>query len=413
MPSNSPVVIVGAGLAGATAAQTLRESGFDGPVMLLGSELERPYARPELSKGYLQGSSERASLFVHEPSWYDEHQVELRLGATAVGLDPSRSQLSLSDGTELFYDRLLLTTGSSPRKLTVPGSDLPGVLSLRTLGDSDQLRKVLASIERLVVVGGGWIGLEVAAAARAAGVSVTILERGALPLERVLGPEVAAIFADLHRRNGVDLRVQSEISEVLGSGGVVRGVRLSDGEELAADAVLAAVGIIPNTQLAVSGRLSIDNGIRVNERLQSSAPEIFAAGDVANAFHPFLHRSIRVEHWANALHQPVVAARAMMGGSAGYDRLPYFYTDQYDLSMEYIGYVEPDSYDRVVFRGDPTGGEFLAFWLSGGRILAGMNVNVWDVVDTVDALIRTNAPVDISLLTDPDVPLESLVPDKG
>ncbi|MFD6185022.1 NAD(P)/FAD-dependent oxidoreductase [Streptomyces goshikiensis] len=410
MTTNSAYVIVGAGLGGAKAAQTLREEGFDGPLVLIGAEHERPYERPPLSKGYLLGTQERDKAYVHPEQWYTEHDVDLRLGTTATALDTAARQVTLADGSRIAYARLLLTTGSSPRRLPVPGADLDGVLYLRRLEDSDRLKTAFRPGATIVVVGAGWIGLETAAAARAAGARVVVLESAELPLLRVLGREVAQVFADLHRDHGVDLRFGVRIASITGDGGTADGVLLDDGTRLPADAVVVGVGITPNTGLAEEAGLDVDNGILADDHLRTSAPDVYAAGDVVNAHHPFLGRRIRVEHWANALNQPQTAARAMLGQDAAYDPLPYFFTDQYDLGMEYTGYVEPGGYDRVVFRGSPATREFIAFWLAGDRVLAGMNVNVWDVTEPIQALIRSRAPIDPTHLADPQVPLKSLLP---
>ncbi|MDQ0834472.1 3-phenylpropionate/trans-cinnamate dioxygenase ferredoxin reductase subunit [Streptomyces achromogenes] len=410
MSTNDACVIVGASLAGAKAAQTLREEGFDGPLVLIGDESERPYERPPLSKGYLTGKDAREQIYVHPPQWYAEHNVDLRLGMAVTAVDPAAREVTLADGKRVGYGKLLLATGSSPRRLPVPGADLKRVLYLRRVEDSDQIKEAFQSASRAVVIGAGWIGLETTAAARAAGVEVTVLEMAELPLLRVLGREVAQVFADLHRDHGVDLRFGAQLAEITGSAGAADGVRLSDGTRIDADVVIVGVGITPNIGLAQEAGLEVDNGIRVDERLRTSYPDIYAAGDVANAFHPLLGKHIRVEHWANALHQPQTAAKAMLGQQdAVYDRVPYFFTDQYDLGMEYAGYVEPGGYDQVVFRGDVAGREFIAFWLAGNRVLAGMNVNTWDVNDQLQALVRTAHPVDIHMLTDPQVPLEALL----
>ncbi|WP_327266561.1 FAD-dependent oxidoreductase [Streptomyces sp. NBC_01232] len=410
MTTNSAYVIVGAGLGGAKAAQTLREEGYDGPLVLIGAEQERPYERPPLSKGYLLGTQEREAVYVHPQQWYSEHDVDLRLGATATALDTAARRVTLADGRRVEYSRLLLTTGSSPRRLPVPGADLDGVLYLRRLADSDRLKAAFRPGATVVVIGAGWIGLETAAAARAAGCEVVVLESAELPLLRVLGREVAQVFADLHRDHGVDLRFGVQITAITGDDGTADGIRLGDGTRIAADTVVVGVGITPNTGLAEDAGLTVDNGIVTDEHLRTSVPDVYAAGDVANAHHPFLGRRIRVEHWANALNQPQAAARAMLGREDAYDRLPYFFTDQYDLGMEYTGYVEPGGYDRVVFRGSTATREFIAFWLSGGRVLAGMNVNVWDVTEPIQALIRSRAAIDPARLADPQVPLESLLP---
>jgi 3-phenylpropionate/trans-cinnamate dioxygenase ferredoxin reductase subunit len=402
-------VIVGASLAGAKAAETLRDEGFDGPVVLIGEETERPYERPSLSKDYLLGKAERDAIYVHLPTWYAEHDVDLRLDTRVTAVDPAAHEVTLADGSRIGYAKLLLTTGSSPRRLPVSGADGDGVLYLRRVADSDRIRTALQSASRVAVIGAGWIGLEVTAAARVAGVEVTVLEAAELPLLRVLGREVAEVFAGLHREHGVDLRFGVKVAEITESGGRADGVRLTDGSRIPADLILVGVGITPNSELAKAAGLEVANGIVTDARLQSSDPDIYAAGDVANAYHPLLGRHVRVEHWANALNQPQTAARAMLGQDAVYDLVPYFYTDQYDLGMEYAGHVEPGGYDQVVFRGSAERREFVAFWLSGGRVRAGMNVNTWDVNEVIQAIVRGGRIVDPGRLADPSVPLEEFV----
>jgi 3-phenylpropionate/trans-cinnamate dioxygenase ferredoxin reductase subunit len=412
MSTDATYVIVGASLGGAKAAEALRASGYSGRIVLLGAESELPYERPPLSKGYLQGKADRETIYVHPREWYDEADIDLRLGVTVTRVDRAAHEVVLADGSRIGYTKLLLTNGSSPRQLQVPGADLDGVFYLRSAGDSDRIKALLARAGRIVVIGAGWIGLEITAAAREAGVAVTVLETAELPLLRVLGSEVASVFATLHAEHGVDLRLGVQVAEITGSGGHADGVRLSDGSLIPADAVIIGVGIAPNTELAAAAGLDVDNGIRVDAQLRSSDPDIYAAGDVASAFHPLLGKHIRVEHWANALNQPQTAARAMAGADVRYDRVPYFFTDQYDLGMEYSGYVEPDGYDEVVFRGDVDRREFVAFWLgNGGRVLAGMNVNVWGVNDAIQALVRASEPVDKAALADLGTPLESLTAD--
>ena len=411
MNADAAHVIVGASLAGAKAAETLREEGFDGPVVLIGEETERPYERPPLSKDYLLGKADRETIYVHPESWYAEHDVDLRLGVRVTGLDAAAHAVRLADGSRVGYARLLLATGSSPRRLPVPGADSDGVLYLRRVGDSDQIKEAFETASQVAVIGAGWIGLETAAAARAADVEVTILEAAELPLLRVLGREAAEVFADLHRDHGVDLRFGVQVAEIATSGGRADGVRLADGTTIKADVVIAGIGITPNVQLAEVAGLKVGNGIVADARLRTSDPDIYVAGDVANAYHPLLGKHIRVEHWYNALHQPQTAAKAMLGQDAAYDRVPYFYTDQYDLSMEYAGYVEPGGYDQVVFRGDVRRREFIAFWLGGGRVLAGMNVNIFGVNDTIQAIVRGGRAVDTGRLADPNVPLEEFLGD--
>jgi 3-phenylpropionate/trans-cinnamate dioxygenase ferredoxin reductase subunit len=399
-------VIVGASLAGAKAAETLREEGFGGPIVLIGDEDERPYERPSLSKDYLLGKAERETIYVHPPTWYADHGVDLRLGALVAAVEPAAREVMLADGSRIGYAKLLLATGSAPRRLPLPGADAEGVLYLRKVADSDRIRAALQTATRVVVIGAGWIGLETTAAARLAGAEVTVLEAAELPLLRVLGREVAQVFAGLHREHGADLRFGVQVAEITGTAGRADGVRLADGTHIPADAIVVGIGITPNSQLAEAAGLEVGNGIVVDAGLRSSDPDIYAAGDVANAYHPLLGRHVRVEHWANALNQPQAAARAMLGQDVAYDLVPYFYTDQYDLGMEYAGYVEPGGYDQVVFRGDREGREFVAFWLRDGRVLAGMNVNVWDVNEAIQAIVRGGRTVDVSRLADPAVPLE-------
>jgi 3-phenylpropionate/trans-cinnamate dioxygenase ferredoxin reductase subunit len=398
-------VIVGGGLAGAKAAETLRAEGYDGEVVLVSAEAERPYERPPLSKGYLLGSDERDSAFVHPKAWYDEHDVQLRLSTRATALDPDAHEVELGHGERLQYEKLLLATGSIPRRLGVPGAESEGVLYLRELPDSDRIRATLTSGARIVVVGAGWIGLEVAAAARHHGADVTVLEVADLPLQRVLGDDIARVFADLHREHDVDLRLGTGVEQFRPVGGGLSVVD-STGDEIDADAVVVGVGIRPALELAESGRLSIDDGVAVDASLRTSAPDVYAAGDVAAAEHPILGMRIRVEHWANALNGGPVAARSMLGQDVVYDELPYFFTDQYDLGMEYIGHAPPGSYDRVVIRGDLAGREFQAFWLSGGRALAGMHVNLWDDgIDPIKEVVASGRVLDPVRLADPAVPL--------
>lgn len=404
----SNFVIVGGGLAGAKAAEALRLQGFDGAITLLCKESHLPYERPPLSKGFLQGKDPLDSVFVHPREWYAEQRVDVREGAEAVAVDAAAHEVRLADGSTLAYDRLLLATGSVPRRLTVPGAQLAGVHYLRAIEDSEAIKAGFTRAQSVAVIGAGWIGLETAAAARAAGLRVTVLEAASLPLVRVLGDVVGQFFADLHRAHGVDLRLEVGVAELLGVDGAVRGVRLQDGTEIPADMVIVGVGISPDVALAESAGLTIDDGILVDEHLRSSDPDIFAAGDVANAFNPRLGRHIRVEHWANALNMPAVAAAGMLGEDASYDRLPYFYSDQYDLGMEYVGYAGPDDFDEVVIRGKLDIEGFIAFWLREGRILAAMNANVWDVVDPIRELIHRGEPVDSGALSDVNVELGSL-----
>ncbi|MEU7827920.1 FAD-dependent oxidoreductase [Nonomuraea sp. NPDC049129] len=379
-------VIVGAGLAGAKAAQTLREEGSDDEIVLIGAESERPYERPPLSKEYLQGKSEREKIFVHGAGWYADNGVDLRTGLRVTRLELDQHAVRLSDGSRQPYHKLLIATGARPRRLPGPG------LCLRTVEDSEALKARLAGAERVIVVGAGWIGLETAAAARKAGCEVTIVEPDPTPLYRPLGPELGEVFAGLHRRNGVDVRTGTGAAEITETG-----VRLSSGERLTADLVIVGIGAEPEVGLARDAGLEVGSGILTDAALRTSHPDVFAAGDVAESFHPLYGRRIRVEHWANALNGGPAAARSMLGQEVSYDRVPYFYTDQYDLGMEFSGDIQ--GYDEVVYRGSVPDLEFVAYWLREGKVVAGMNVNVWDVVSEIQQLIRSGVTVDPKELT--------------
>jgi NADPH-dependent 2,4-dienoyl-CoA reductase/sulfur reductase-like enzyme len=393
-------VIAGASLAGAKAAETLRDEGFDGQIVLLGSEADRPYERPPLSKGYLLGNDELDSVYVHPADWYAEHDIDLRTGVTVTGIDRVTSAVALSDGSTVPYDRLLLATGASPRRLDFPGSDRPEVLYLRTTVDSERLRAAFQQGPRVVVAGAGWIGLETTAAARHYGCPVTVLEPQPGALQDQLGPELGAVFADLHRAHDVQFRFGERAAEFR-PGMVIT----SAGADVPADLFVVGIGAAPNDALGAAAGLEVSNGVLTDESLRTSDENIFAAGDVANSFNPLLGRRVRVEHWANALNGGPAAARSMLGQPVVYDPVPYFYSDQYDLGMECAGLPSPGRYDQVAYRGDRGSLEFIAFWLSQGKVIAGMNVNVWDVNDDIQSLIRSAREVDLSRLINPDIPL--------
>jgi len=407
MTAHDPFVVLGGGLAGAKAAETLRTEGFDGRVVLVAAEDELPYERPPLSKGYLLGTAEREASRVHPRDWYEANDVELCTGVRATHLDADAHRLTLDTGERLAYARLLLATGSSPRRLPVPGADLDGVRYLRTLADADALLADLrGGGKQVVVVGAGWIGLEVAAAARAHDNGVTVVEPQPTPLHAVLGPEMGSVFARLHREHGVDLFTDTVVREIRGAHGRAAAVVTDGHAGLAADLVVVGIGVTPNVELAAAAGLAVENGVTTDHALRTSAPDVFAAGDVASSFSPLYGRHVRVEHWANALHGGPAAARSMLGRDVTHDRVPYFFTDQYDLGMEYSGLGGP--HDTVVTRGDPEGGEFIAFWTSDGRVTAAMNVNVWDVTAPLQQLIRSRRRVPLASLTDPDTPLDRL-----
>jgi 3-phenylpropionate/trans-cinnamate dioxygenase ferredoxin reductase subunit len=398
-------VIVGAALAGAKAAETLRDEGFDGRVVLLGDEPDRPYERPPLSKDYLRGETEREGPYVHPAAFYDEKGIELRTEVSVTRVDVGASEVVLGD-ERIGFSKLLLATGAEPRRIPVPGADLDGVHYLRSFGDSDALRAAIESSGRVAVIGAGWIGAEVGASARQKGLEVTLIEQLDVPLERVLGREVGEIYGAIHRDQGVDLRTGTAVEAIEGSGRAER-VRLAGGDTVDCDFVVVGIGVAPRTALAEAAGLEVGDGILVDERLRTSNENVFAAGDVAGAWHPFFEQRLRVEHWHNALEQGPAAARGMLGGSDPYDKIPYFFSDQYDVGMEYAGHAT--DWDEVVLRGDVDAREFIAFWLKDGRVLAGMNVNVWDVTDDIQALIRSRAEVDVGSLRDPEVPLGDLV----
>ncbi|MGV9354426.1 NAD(P)/FAD-dependent oxidoreductase [Streptomyces misionensis] len=413
-------VIVGGGLAGAKAAETLRAEGFTGRVILICDERDHPYERPPLSKGFLLGKEERDSVFVHEPAWYARNDIELHLGQSVDRIDRTAKTVRYGDdGTLVRYDKLLLATGAEPRRLDIPGTDLAGVHHLRRLAHAERLKGVLASLGRdnghLVIAGAGWIGLEIAAAAREYGAEVTVIEPEPTPLHGVLGPELGNVFAQLHREHGVRFHFGRRLTEIVGQDGMVLAVRTDDGEEHPAHDVLAAIGATPRVALAQAAGLEIaerarGGGIVVDERLRTSDPDIHAAGDVAAFPLGLFDERIRVEHWANALNGGPAAARSMLGQDSVYDRVPYFFTDQYDLGMEYSGWAPPGTYDQVVIRGDMGRREFIAFWLREGRVLAGMNVNVWNVTEPIQKLVRARSRVDTDALADPRVPLDRLLP---
>ncbi|MDT5184282.1 MAG: 3-phenylpropionate/trans-cinnamate dioxygenase ferredoxin reductase component [Mycobacterium sp.] len=393
MTTSSTFAVVGGGLAGAKAAEALRDKDFDGRIVLFAAEEHLPYERPPLSKEYLAGKKQLGDFTTASSAWYRDHHIDLQLGTEVSAIDPKAHTVALPDGSAVRYDKLVLATGSHPRSPPIPGSDADGVHYLRTVDDADALNSALAEGSSLAVVGGGWIGLEVAAGARDRGVSVTVVEMAALPLMAALGREVGEVFAALHREHGVDLRLGATVQEITTAGGKATGLTLGDGSTVDADAVLVAVGAAPNLALAQRAGLALgDGGVLVDSSLRTSDPDIYAVGDIAAAEHPLFGTRIRTEHWANALKQPAVAAAGMLGHPEEYTELPYFFTDQYDLGMEYVGHAP--HYKKVVFRGDVAKREFTAFWLDGDdRVLAGMNVNIWEGLDDIKSLIRSRAPL--------------------
>jgi 3-phenylpropionate/trans-cinnamate dioxygenase ferredoxin reductase subunit len=398
----SGFVLIGGGLAAASAAVELRQRGFDGDVHLIAVEPREPYIRPPLSKGYLLGNEGLDAVFVKPGEWWREHEVQLLTGRRVTQLLDHR--VRLDDGREIPFDRALLATGAQPRTLDLPGSDARGIHTLRTLDDSERLRTAFEAERRVVLVGAGWIGLELAAAARTLGNAVVVVAPDAVPLRSALGDELGTMFAELHREHGVDLRLGESVTGFEVADGAVSGV-VTDRGTIPADLVIVAIGAAPDTALAEAAGLEVDNGVLTDEHLATSSPDVFAAGDVANPYHPVLRQHMRNEHWANAKLGGRIAARSMLSEPAVFDEIPYFYTDQYDLGMEYSGYPPLTADATIVYRGDRVGREFVAFWISGGRVVAGMNVNVWDVNEAVQQLIRSEAVVDLARLTDTSVAL--------
>ena len=396
-------VIVGASLAGASAAAALRKEGFDGRIVLIGEEAERPYERPELSKTYLRGEAKK-DLHVHAADFYAANDIELLTGTRVERIDVGAREVRTADAA-IRFDRLLLTTGASPRRLDVPGRQLDGIVTLRTMADAEHIRERAMGATSIVVVGGGWIGSEVAASLRELGRGVTLVMPGDSPLERVLGRELGAMYARAHDEHGVKLMTGTTATAFDGTSRVTA-VRTKDGRAIAADLVVLGIGADPREELAKDAGLAVHHGILVDDHLQTSVPGIFAAGDVANAMHPHYGRRLPVEHWDNAKRQGRLAAANMINLGRSYDRIPYFYSDQYDIGMEYTGRATPD--DRMVVRGDLAGREFVAFWLHDKRVVAGMNVNVWDVAPAIERLIASEAEVDVRRLVDPGRPLEEL-----
>jgi len=409
MTAPARIVLVGGGLAAAKTAQALRRRGYEGTLTLLTAEPHRPYERPPLSKGYLWGEIPRDEVFVHDAGWYAEHDVELRTNTPATALDRERREVRAASGERFGYDAVLLATGASPRRLAIPGADAEGVVSLRTIDDSEDLRARFARRDPVVVVGGGWIGLEAAAAARRAGCEVTVVESVVQPLLRVLGPVVAPAFAALHRDHGVRFELGASVEAfAVDPSGAVAGVRLAGGALLPGATVLVAVGVTPVDGLAREAGLEIANGIAVGADLRTADPSVVAAGDVAAAQHPVLQRRLRVEHWANAVRQGPVAAAALLGEPTSYERLPYVFSDQYDVSLEYVGAARDPEHAQVVVRGSLDEHRFVAFWLEEGLVRAGMSVNLPGLVPALEALVRSGRRVDTARLADPAAPLETV-----
>jgi 3-phenylpropionate/trans-cinnamate dioxygenase ferredoxin reductase subunit len=394
------LVIVGASLAGAKAAEGARKQGWDGAIRLIGDERRRPYERPCLSKSVLLGTDDPDAAEVFPAEFYDDNRIDLLLGMRATELTLADSTVTVADGSRLRFDKLVLATGSTPRLLAFPGASLPEVHVLRTVDDSLALRAALRPGMRVATVGAGWIGTEVAAAARLRGVDVVLVDANNTPLEQALGADIGAYFARLHRSHGVELHLGTAVEAIDGVEHV-RGLRLVDGSHVEADLVVVAVGATPNVGLARDAGLSVNVGVLVDRELRTEHPDVFAAGDIAEAEHPLLGGRVRIEHWSNAINQGTTAGANAAGDHEAYDHIPYVFTDQFDLSMDYSGW--PVSWDDVVIRGCPDDGEFAAFYLSDGMLVGGATFNMWDVDQHVRRVIRAGLPVDAVVLCDEDV----------
>jgi 3-phenylpropionate/trans-cinnamate dioxygenase ferredoxin reductase subunit len=406
-------VIVGAALAGASAAAALREAGFDGSITLIGAEPLMPYNRPPLSKGYLRGQDRFEDQLVNPAAYYAEHEIALRSGVRVDAIDPRRKTVALERGGEVPYDRLLVATGGRNRAVTSPGANLPGIFQLRTVEDCDRIRAVAKPGRRAVVIGMGFIGSEVAASLRLMGIEVAAIDGNPAPLARVLGREVGAVLAGIHRDRGVELVLEDSVAAFEGAGWVER-VRTTKGRVLQCDFVVAGIGIVPNAELLAAAGAAVDNGVLVDEHCRTSLPDVYAAGDVANSLHPVFGR-LRVEHWNNGFRQGRAAARAMLDGPEPYDYLYSFWSDQYDHVVEYIGHAAV--WDRLVFRGDPASRKFLGFYLKDGFVRAAVGLDRGgDPEDpkggselaAVAGLIRGRIPADPARLADEGVDLERL-----
>lgn len=377
---SAPIVVVG-GFAAAHTAVQLRDAGHRGPVVLLTDEAGVPYERPPLSKGYLLGTVELENVDVQPLQWYRDNDIDLRLSSRVNAIDTARHVVRTERG-EQAYSQLVLATGAVPRRMSLADASDASIAYLRTVADSDRISAELHPERRIVIVGGGWIGLEVAAAAATAGAHVTVLEALETPLVRVLGREIGERIAQIHRDHGVDIRTAVSISAMSS-----HGVTLSDGTCIGADLIVVGIGVAPNDEVATAAGIATDNGILVDAALRTSAPDVFAIGDVANHDHPTLGR-LRVEHWDTALGQARTLAATLVGEAIAYDRMPYFFSDQYDVGLEYVGHVGTEGYDAIVIRDGEDRG-FVAWWLRNGVVLAGMHVNQWDAIEEIRQRVGT------------------------
>ena len=402
--SAGTIVIVGAGQAGGWAAKTLRAEGYKGAIVLVGAERHPSHERPPLSKAVLSGAAAPETTHLFEPEEHAALNLDFRASVRATRIDRAAKRVELAGGESIAYDKLILATGGTARRLPVPGGDLPRVRYLRTIEDSLAIRETLGPGKKLVVIGGGWIGLEVAATARKLGTSVTVVEGLDRLCARTVPPAISAFLRARHERESVDIRLGAGVKAI--EDGATLAVRLADGAALAADAVVAGIGLEPDVALAREAGLTVDNGIIVDEQGRTSDPDIFAAGDCANTPLPCLGRRVRLESWANAQNQAIVAAKAALGQDVRYDELPWFWSDQYDVNLQILGL--PARWPEPVVRGDPASGSFSHFYLDGERIAAIVSVNAPRDLRAAKKLVQTRKPVTAASLADPAVQLQRL-----
>ena len=401
------IAIVGASLAGSSAASTLREEGFDGRTVLIGAEPQLPYDRPPLSKNYLRGTTSFEKTLLRPPEFYRERDIEMRLGTTVTRVDAEKRTLALQDGERLEFDQLLIATGGRNKRFPIPGIDLPGVYDLRTVADADRIREAIGHGGRAVVVGLGFIGAEVAASMRQSGLEVVAVEPFKTPLYRALGEEIGRVVEGLHRDNGVEMILDDAVTAFEGSGKVER-VVTRNGRRIECSLAVFGLGIEPATELVAGTPVRVDNGIVVDDQCRTNVPGIFAAGDVANHHHPVCGRQIRVEHWQNGVKQGAAAARSMLGRGQSYDEVHWFWSDQFDANIQYAGFHAP--WDRMVVRGSLPERKFLAFYLTEGRVESVVAINQGRDMRRTLPIIKARVAVDPARLEDPNVDLRTLAP---
>jgi 3-phenylpropionate/trans-cinnamate dioxygenase ferredoxin reductase component len=398
-------VIVGAGLAGGGAAATLREEGFDGRVILIGAEPQPPYERPPLSKEYLRGESPFEQALFQPLEFYGENDIETRFGARVTRVDAPEKVIELDSGERVPYEALLVATGGRNRRPPIPGIDLEGIYGLRTVADSDRIRAEVSLGRKAVVVGMGFIGSEVAASLRQSGVEVTVVDRNKVPLRRVLGEEVGRVVEGIHRDHGTELIFEDEVAAFEGAERVER-ITTERGRRIECDFVVVGLGVEPATELLAGTGVQIDDGIVVDEYLRTDVEGIYAAGDVANYYHPVFERHIRVEHWQNALKQGPAAARNMLGENEPYGEIPWFWSDQYEHNLQYAGFHT--EWDELVVRGSTEERNFVAFYRKDERVLAAVAINRGRDLRRSIPMIKAQEEIAAAKLSDLDVDLRTL-----